>query len=155
MMRPDNFGLENVNVSEEELDQMLQSEGQLQVRDLMQSMREDSLSLSWRSELNEELLSVVKTKQRKRRFAWILSPALGLGVASVFAFMVLANSPEMTPASTSISTQPEIEERLIATYQDSLRYSDITGVGLNPDEVVNRRTTSVSYDLVQASLDSL
>ena len=154
MKRSEIFETGEMTMSEQELDAKLAEQGQMEMRRLVQSMSEETLSLSWRSQLNETLLARVAARQRRRRFTWFVSPALGLGVAGALAFVWMARTPEVRNPIEEVN-RPQIEESLVATYQDTLRYTDITGVGLNPDEVVNRRTLSATADIVEVSLDSL
>ncbi len=145
--------IEELNMTEQELDHLLSSEGSLKIRQAVQAVQEEHVSLAWRSQLNERLVGTIEAKQRKRRFRWILSPALGLGFAGALAVALFIKSPT-TPHSASLNTGPQLEESLIASHQDSLRYSDVTGVGLNTDEVVTKRSPS-TYDYNQFDFGSL
>ncbi len=141
-----------LKMTEKELDQALESSVHQQLKEAVRSMPEDTLSMSWRSELNQKLMVKIEAKQKKRRFAWILSPALGLGLAGALAVVVMTKSP-ITPSVNSFTNVPHIEESLVASHQDALRYSDITGVGLSPEEVISQRSNSV--DLNEVDLGSL
>jgi hypothetical protein len=143
-----------VEMSEVELDRALASAPQVAIRDAVGGLREDTVSMAWRSVLNEKLVAKVQATQRRRRFTWIVSPALGLGLAGAIAAALLVNSPA-TKEYRSPAYTPQIEESLVATYQDAMRYTDITGVGLNPDEAVSRRSPQVQYDLVDFEIGSL
>ena len=143
-----------VEMSEVELDRALNSAPQAAIRDAVGGLREDTVSMAWRSELNQKLVAKVQATQRRRRFTWILSPALGLGIAGALAAVLLINSPTAKEFNQPAYT-PQIEESLVATYQDAMRYTDITGVGLNPDEAVSRRSPQVQYDLVDFEIGSL
>lgn len=146
--------MDELNMTEQELDRILESEGHLQIKQAVQAMPEEHISMAWRSQLNEKLSAVVETKQRKRRFAWILSPALGLGLAGALAIVVMTKTP--TPSSsTAFDSTPRLEESLIASHQETLRYSDITGVGLNTDEVVTKRSVTPAYDYNEVDFGSL
>jgi len=146
-------GLRNT-MTEKELDSKLESAGQLQVRQLLQTMPEESLSLTWRSSLNEKLMASVETRRRKRRVAWFLSPALGIGLASVFAVVFLVK-PNVTPEPAQ-SSSSSLEAKLVASHQDSVRYGEVTGAGLNQDEVIDGKSvTSVSTDYGEVDLGSL
>lgn len=146
--------MSELKMNEQELDRMLESDGGLQIRQAVQSMPEDHVSMAWRSQLNERLTAVVAVKQRKRRFAWILSPALGLGMAGALAVMMMAKSPDQLE-SPVVSTNAKLEESLVASHRDILQYSDITGVGLNTDEVVSKRSSNASYSYDEVDFGSL
>ena len=141
-------------LSEIELDARLEAPDQMRVRNLMQSLGDESVSMAWRSELNEKILATVATRQRKRRFAWILSPALGLGVAGALAVVLITKTPE-SPRFESRSTAPGIEANLVASFKDSINYTEVTGVGLNPDEAINGKSSEASYDSAEVDLGSL
>lgn len=143
-----------LKMKEQDLDRMLESDGGLQIRQVVQSMPDEQVSMAWRSQLNERLTTVVVAKQRKRRFTWILSPALGLSLAGALAMIVMTKTPtQMDTAGVGAGTK--LEESLVASYQDSLRYSDITGVGLNTDEVVSKRSSQAVYDYNEVDFGSL
>jgi hypothetical protein len=152
MKRIDSSDLKDLNLTELELDARLADDGQDQIRQLVRSMDEEPASLAWRSRLNENLLAIVESKRRKRRFAWILSPTLGLGLAGALAFVLMSKAPPAMDTQ-NIAGGSQLEESLVATHRDALRYSDISGVGLSPEEVVSRRTPS-SYELIEVGFDA-
>ena len=143
-MRPFNgFDMIGREMTEQELDAQLASAGQQKIRQAIKSMPEDTVSMAWRSNLNERLMASVSARRRKRRLAWIMSPALGLGVAGVFALTLFTKTPEMP--NPQPSTSGNVEASLVASFKNSIDYTDVTGVGLNPDEVVSK-ARSASYD---------
>jgi len=142
-------------MTELELDSKLESTGQLQVRQLVQSMPDEPVSMAWRSSLNERVMASIEAKRRKRRAAWFLSPALGLGLAGALAFVVL------TKPTVGADPQPKasasIEAQLVASHQDTIRYYEGTGIGLSQDEVVNGKSSvsGISSDYGEVDLASL
>ncbi len=146
--------MSELKMKEQELDRMLESDGGLQIRQAVQSMPEDHVSMAWRSQLNERLSTVVAVKQRKRRFAWILSPALGLGLAGALAVVVMTKTPTHFDVP-DVRANTKLEESLVASHRDILQYSDITGVGLNTDEVVSKRSSNASYSYDEVDFGSL
>jgi hypothetical protein len=150
----DTVNINGTTMTEKELDLRLESETQLQIRQAVRAMPEDTVSMSWRSELNEKLVAGIQAKQKKRRFAWILSPALGLGLAGALAVVMMTKTTS-TVVDQPMSHQSALEESLVATHQDALRYTDVTGVGLNPDEVVSKRSATALYDFDEVALGSL
>jgi hypothetical protein len=48
-----------------------------------------------------------------------------------------------------------LEQSMVAAHRDSLRLTDVTGVGLNPDEMVASRSASAPYDYSEVDLGSL
>jgi hypothetical protein len=156
MERSRNNEFDKLNLTEQELDRMLESEAGNQVRNFVRSMPEEPVSMAWRSELNQKLSAHIRTQERKRRFAWIVSPALGLGLAGALAFVFVFKGPSIvgSPPVTAVK-ESKLEEKLVASIEDNLRNYDMTGVGLSPDEVVSRRTTQTTYDIIEAGFDSL
>lgn len=158
MKRIDTVKMDGLEMTEQELDRRLNSEGHLQIQQVLRQMPEESVNMSWRSELNEKLISTIQTKQRKRRFAWILSPALGLGLAGALAVVVMFKTPTISDNPVG-NPQPQagesLEQSLVAAHGDSIRITDVTGVGLNSDEMVNNRTASDGYDFSEVDLGSL
>ena len=115
---------------------------------------DEPVSMTWRSELNQRVLASIQTKQRKRRLAWIASPTLGLGLAGALAVLMMTNtSPGSDPIKLASSSA--LEESLVATHKDSVIYGDITGVGLNPEEVVSKRSSAASYEFSEVDFGSL
>lgn len=151
------FDTVNINgetMTEKELDLRLESEGQLQIQQAVRTMPEETVSMAWRSELNEKLVAGIQAKHKKRRFAWVLSPALGLGLAGALAVVLMTKTTP--PVDGPITpNQPALEDSLVATHQDALRYTDVTGVGLNPDEIVSKRSATAIYDFDEVALGSL
>jgi hypothetical protein len=150
----DTVKINGATMTEKELDLKLESEAQLQIRQAVRAMPEDTVSMAWRSELNQRVVAGIQAKQKKRRFAWILSPALGLGVAGALAVVLMTKTPTVVNLP-SASKAPALEESLVATHQDALRYTDVTGVGLNPDEIVTKRSAPAVYDFDEVALGSL
>lgn len=140
-------------MTDHDLDERLVSPAQSQMREMLKSMPEDTVSMAWRSDLNERIASVVAVKQRRRRFAWVLSPALGLGLAGALAITMLTKTP--TSPNLGQPPKPSIETNLVASFRDSMNYTDVTGVGLNPDEVVRSRSIPVVYDPDEVDFGSL
>ncbi len=73
------------------LDQQLNADGQQAVRQVVRELPEESMSMAWRSDLNERLLQMTPAK-RKRWHLLDWRPALGVGLAVVaFGFLILPN----------------------------------------------------------------
>ncbi|MCC7230016.1 MAG: hypothetical protein IT203_06450 [Fimbriimonadaceae bacterium] len=140
-------------MTDHDLDERLESPAQSQMREMLKSMPEDTVSMAWRSGLNERIASAVAVKQRRRRFAWVLSPALGLGLAGALAITMLTKAP--TSPNLGQPAKPSIESNLVASFRDSMNYTNVTGVGLNPDEVARSRSISAVYDPDEVDFDSL
>ena len=153
MDRSRNSEFDELKLTEQELDRILESDAGAFVKSAVKAIPDEHVNLAWRSQLNERLTARVKTAQRRRRLAWVVSPALGLGLAGAMAFVFMFKTPSATQSPITAG-QSKLEESLVASFEENLRYSDITGVGLSSDEVVNRRTTPTTYDIIEAGFDS-
>ena len=143
---------DTLNLTEQELDRLLESDAGTQMRDFVRSMPDETVSMAWRSELNQKISAHVRSQEKKRRFAWIVSPALGLGLAGALAFVFIFKSSSVSD-NPSVVRDSKLEERLVASFEDNLRNYDMTGVGLSPDEVVSRRTNQ-GYDIIEVGFDA-
>jgi hypothetical protein len=115
-------------------DEMLDSVGQQAVRKIVQALPEDSLSMAWRSSLNERLVVAVAQKQKKKRMAWIVRPALGLSLATVFALIVM-----FQPSWRRSMATPDrgIESAIMSDHHNSVLLNDVGNAGLNANEVTS------------------
>ncbi len=113
------------------IDECLESEGQEAMRQLVKAMPEDSLSMAWRSSLNEKIL-VSATKQKRRR--WFLNamiPSAGVTVACGLALLVMAR----TPSPTAVSGRNfEMEKSMVSAHRMADVSTDLSGAGLGPSE---------------------
>jgi hypothetical protein len=138
------------------LDQRLQSPAQLAVRDAVQALPEDSLSMSWRSGLNERLIAVAEQRRRKQRFWLFFRPTAGLVAAcGLVAVLFIQQAPTQAPASKA--PRSEIGTALVSFHQDAVRSVDIAGTSINPIEAVNNETASTegTSDWSEVDVESL
>ena len=124
-------------------DRMLESDGQQQVRQLVSGLPEDTLSMAWRSSLNEKLMQNAKQNRRRQLLTWTLRPALGLGLAGIFAFVVMFRASTVSEPAPVHKTN-QLEAALVHDHEQNLLMSDVAGVGLNPIE--SRPTQSTESD---------
>lgn len=119
-------------------DARLNSTGQQAVQKLIRSLPEDSLSMAWRSSLNEQLLTVASTQRKKRRFLWIVRPACGLSLACVFALVVM-----FQPRVHHSTTVPDrgIETAIMSDHHYSSVMNEVSGAGLSLNEITNDANT--------------
>lgn len=138
---------------ENELDEKLNTSGQLQVRDLVKGLAEDQVSMAWRSSLNEKLLQAAPVK----RSAWsrILRPALGLAAAGALALTFVMQQPE-AKGVISGGNSSALEARLMADHQQTIALVDLSGPGLSPDETnYVSSEPSTDYDSLEVDLSAL
>jgi hypothetical protein len=113
-------------------DAMLESPAQDQMRELVSSLPEDSLSLSWRSELNEKLLASAQKSKQSKRISWVLRPTLGLAAAGALALVVVIRSGPT--ATTPMAQRSGLEAALVRDHRQTVELTDVVGAGLNPLE---------------------
>ncbi len=122
-----NFLRREESVSETQL----QSEDQLKVASLVKSLKDDELSLAWRSELNAKLMAAQQTKAKKksafRVYAWGSSLSVGVA-AAVFAGTIL-----LTPKSNKVAPQTNnsslIASELVQAHEESMVFASVSGTG--------------------------
>jgi hypothetical protein len=138
-------------------DAMLDSSEQQFVRDAVKSLSEDSLSLSWRSALNERLLQESAARRKRERFLWFLKPAFGLGLAGALALVTVIglSVPRPSASSHGSMTSSRVEAAIVSDYRQSAAVTDIVGSGLNPLESTPTSTDNPDLGLEDSDLDSL
>lgn len=139
------------NQTDPNLEALLQSEPQRAVQRLVQELPEESLSLAWRSELNEKLRQTVPQPRWRGRLAHGWRPALGLALAGCLAFTVMLRSPDTQPPA-----QHNIEASLVQAYTDTSSVDDLAGAGLSAREIGDTtRSSDSSVDWTEADLGTL
>jgi len=123
-----NKNIWNAGVNDDKLDSI----GQQAVRKIVQALPEDAPSMAWRSSLNERLMEVAAKKQKKKRIAWIVRPALGLSLATVLAVVVMFHPFARKPIST---VDRGIESAIMSDHHDSVILNEVSSTGLNANEV--------------------
>lgn len=120
-------------MKEQELDELLNSKEQQELSRLVKSLPDDSLSLSWRSELNSKL-RVQAEKTRKRRIFWMVGrPVAGLSLAAVCA-LALFVKPTATPVKIAVENpHATIESTVASAHKDEVVASDL-GITLSLEE---------------------
>lgn len=134
-----------------ELDALLQSEVQQTIKRTIKSLPEESLSMSWRSDLNERLRQVRPTPWWKAKVAVAWKPALGLAFVSCLAFMLTLKT-----TSTPIHRTDNLEASLVRVYDDTANSDEVAGSGLAIHEVSDTTNTGQSSsDWSESDLSSL
>ncbi len=115
-------------------DAQLSSPSQQAVQNLVHAIPEESLSMAWRSSLNERLIMESASYSRRKRVMWIRMPAFGLAaacaLATVFMVMPSMHSAPMHSAPAVQSVQGgAVEEGLLATYSQESASRAIEGAG--------------------------
>lgn len=135
-------------------DNLLESTGQLQVRELVSNLPDDSLSLAWRSSLNEKLLvTAQKSRRRQMLTTWIMKPAFGLALAGAFAAVIMFRVSGMEdPLPVA---QGHLEAALVREHQQNVTLSDVVGYGINPMESHPTEGAVSMEDWSEVDIDSL
>jgi hypothetical protein len=118
-------------------DERLNSEAQQAIRQTVRALPEETVSLAWRSALNERVLQEAQLSKRRQRLAWLLRPAVGLAMAGAMAFVVVMRTPETKPISIvrANTAAAGLEAALVSTHRETAMLTDVAGVGLNATEV--------------------
>lgn len=141
----------NNKKTQSELDALLKSESQQTIRRVVSSLPEESLSLSWRSDLNERLHKVRPQPRWRVRVAQAWKPALGLALAGCLATLIAIKPGVQAPQNSH-----PIEASLVSSYTDSANVDDLVGPGLAVHEVNDTtRTSDSSTQWTESDLTNL
>jgi hypothetical protein len=135
-------------------DEMLECTSQLKVREMVSGLPDDSLSMAWRSALNEKLIAAGKVSRQRKRMNLILRPAFGLAVASALALVLVMQPSRIAPPSST--KNPGLAAALVKDHRENVELTDMVGSGLNPLE--SRPTDSLIDDPIgwsDVDIDSL
>jgi hypothetical protein len=145
-------GINNTNSGGETeiygIDEKLAGAAQQQIREAVRVLPEETLSMAWRSGLNEQIAAMAANKKRRVAFDWVWKPALGAALACSFAFVVMWKThPTQAPASmVSNSSSASIETALLDAHQESSVAADVAGPGLVTRDAQVVRSVNYSRD---------
>jgi hypothetical protein len=109
-----------------DLDLLLGSDAQNDVRHVVRSLPEDEPSLAWRSELNLRLMAVSKHGERRRRqLVW--KSLAGAMAALTLGVIGLTHFPSQHPVRHT--SNGSIEASILASHRRSVAYRDLNVVG--------------------------
>lgn len=153
---------ERIKMNYDPMDEKLEGASQQAIRSVVKGLPEDTLSMAWRSSLNEKILAEAAVKPKRRSVSWFLRPALGLGLACTLAVVVLFRGHGVSPSSSLPADTEGLEAALVNVHQQATLASDVAGVGLSPVEMVAYSSPSSSSNSrsampqwSEADLDSL
>lgn len=114
---------------EAKLDAALESGAQVSVARCVSELEEETPTLAWRSELNERLLKVNRSRPRQRTLIW--KTAFGLGLAACLAWVALTVRP-MTPGPAAVvtPTSSSLEAQLLEVHEEHVNLRLVAGSGL-------------------------
>ena len=135
-----------------ELDVLLRSESQQMIQRAVKSLPEESLSLAWRSALNEKLRQARPISRWRTRFAVAWRPALALALTGCLAAVLMMRN---TPIVATRHNEG-IEASLVSVYDDSANSDELAGSGLAYHEVNDTtKANNSSSDWSESDLTSL
>jgi len=139
------------NEDHAKLDALLNSESQQAMRNAVRSLSDESLSLSWRSELNEKLLQIRPTPRWKVRMFAAWKPAVGLALAACLALVVTVKT-----SAPPVVHSNNLEASLVSVYDEQATSDEVAGSGLAFHEVNDTtHNTATSSDWNESDLSSL
>jgi len=120
-------------------DAKLNSTGQQAIRDMVRALPDESVSMTWRSSLNEQLLVLAAKQQKKRRILWFARPAAGLSLAMGLALVLM-----FMPSAHQTVKAPDrgIESAILSDHRSSALLNEVSSAGLNLTEVTTEANTS-------------
>ena len=143
----------------ENIDAKLASSSQKAIQQVVESLPEDTLSMAWRSSLNERLIAESAAYKPRLRFSWFAAPAAGLAVAAVLAVAVFVHPPT-TPNtlvkgdSRVVASAGSVEIGLLDTYRQESVSHEIVGSGPDPSaEVSHPSIADVATDSDGSEVD--
>lgn len=132
----------NTNRKQSELDALLKSETQKVIQRAVRSLPEESLSLSWRSDLNERLRQVRPVSRWRARLTIVWKPALGVALASCLALVLTLRTTPITQKPTDSN----LEASMVSVYNDSANADEVSDSGLAFHEINDTTSTSTTSD---------
>jgi len=140
---------ENLMSNENELitnvDARLESPAQIKMAAVVRSLPDETLSMAWRSSLNERVLATAKKQRRSRLVGWIWKPTSGLALAGALAFVVMFHPNQVSP--TVGQSDGTVEANMVNYYQQSTVAYDVAGPGLAlPSDSSEAKTAQKAVD---------
>lgn len=139
-------------------DEQLSEPAQIAIRNLVREMPDESLSMAWRSGLNEQLLLESRRYQRKTRWMFALRPVAGLALAGAMAAIFVFRTGALDRPSPRLSdSSVSLEAELWTAHMESAQFADVAGTGVRPVEAtfVSRSSTVDTHDWDEVDVDSL
>jgi hypothetical protein len=88
--------------------------------------------MAWRSSVGERIFDIAKSKERKRKIAWTLRPALGVGLGAALALTFIWSQP---PIVTNPQGSISVEEQILSAHNESVQLEQFWGSVRSDDEV--------------------
>ncbi len=120
-----NRNLERIDREQEaRLDGLLEQPAQQALARMVAALPQEEPSLAWRSAVSERVFAAAKANARKRRIAWTLRPALGLGLGAAMALAFISTQMQvLDPPVASAS----VEEQILSAHRESVQVESFWG----------------------------
>jgi hypothetical protein len=115
----------------QDLNRELDSASQRLVREVVKSLPEEAVSLSWRSQLNDRLRAEADRRRKLDLAAWVWKPGVAIAVAGALAVAFVSRMPDMGPVTNS----PGVEKVLVNSYIEGTASWAVAGEGITANEV--------------------
>jgi hypothetical protein len=133
-----------------ELDELLESPAQKATQNLLSGLPEETLSLAWRSQLNEKLIVIAEKPKPKPFWAIAWKPAAGLALASALALVfVLQMNPSTAPSSTA--TAKDSSSVILTAHNEGSTWAEL---GVSPASDSSATVPAID-DFSDLDLDTL
>lgn len=127
-------------------DEMLTSQSQAQTRALVAGLKEDSLSMAWRSELNLKLLAAADKKKKTLRTRRFLTWGSSVGVAALAgSFAIMMFQPGKTISGTN-GDGSRLAREFVQVHNESTVLASVSGAGVNQRETELGLETGYTYE---------
>jgi hypothetical protein len=135
-------------MTENDLNEKLNSPAQSQLRKLVRDLPEDVPSMAWRSELNEKLRAMSDQPVARRTPWWMRFGFAGAATTAVVALIVIGpwRAQSAVPSGS-------LELAILLEHRDYAVLGEVSGTGLLPNEAV--RATESSPNSFQWSEEDL
>jgi hypothetical protein len=145
-MREENMRNRSNNIEGGELSEMLEAPGQQAVRQLVKAMPEDTVSLQWRSSLNERLLALAPVKKKISALVIGFRALAGLGLASLLCLAVISRLDTSKPSIVQPSSGSALASALLDEHRHSVDSGEIAGPGVADGDVDSQASAQNSSD---------
>lgn len=116
---------------ESALEAKLASDAQVKVAQMVAALPNEEPELFWRSELSAKLHQVAAQKERRRKVAWTLRPAVG--ICAVTALAVVFMAPRRS-AMTNADSSPNVEAQILSAHREAVQLGTFWGSVRADDE---------------------
>lgn len=118
--------------NDEKTDRLLESPGQQKVRQLMKELPEDTVSLSWRSSLNERLLKLEPVRKKVALVTVAFRALAAVGLATLLCLAVISRTG-ISKADQAVQSRTDgtlLASALVSEHKETENSAEIGGVGV-------------------------